>query len=61
MHLGYYITDLIFKKKHIYDGYEKPSFFYDPEQKHYVAELVFGQRFIIGSTGLKDAGTGWFW
>lgn len=57
VHLGYYITDLIFKEKHLYDGYEKPCFFYDAGQKHYVAELMFGRRFIIGSTGLKDAGT----
>lgn len=57
VHLGYYITDLIFKEKHLYDGYEKAGFLYDAGQKHYVAELVFGQRFIIGSTGLKDAGT----
>ena len=56
VHLGYYLTDLIFKEKRLYDGYEKPDFFYDAKQKHYVAELVFGQRFIIGSTGLKDAG-----
>lgn len=57
VHLGYYLTDLIFKDKHIYDGYEKPCFFYDAGQKHYVAEMVFGRRFIIGSTGLQDTGT----
>ena len=55
--LGYFLTDLIFKEKHLYDGYEKPCFFYDPSVKHYSAELIFGRRFIIGATGLKDAGT----
>ena len=57
VHLGYYLTDLIFREKHLSDGYVEPCFFYDAKQKHYVAELVFGQRFIIGSTGQKDAGT----
>lgn len=55
--LGYFLTDLIFKEKHLYDGYEKPCLFYDPSVKHYSAELIFGRRFIIGATGLKDAGT----
>lgn len=55
--LGYFLTDLIFKEKHLYDGYEKPCFFYDPSVKHYSAELIFGRRFIIGAKGLKDAGT----
>lgn len=57
VHLGYYLTDLIFREKHLYDGYQKPCFLYDAGQKHYVAELVFGQRFIIGSTGLKNTGS----
>ena len=51
VHLGYYLTDLIFKEKHLYDGYEKPCFFYDPSVKHYSAELIFGRRFIIGASG----------
>ena len=54
--LGYFLTDLIFKEKHLYDGFEKPRFFYDPSVKHYNAELIFGRRFIIGSTGLKGSG-----
>ena len=49
--LGYFLTDLIFKEKHLYDGYEKPCFFYDPSVKHYSAELIFGRRFIIGASG----------
>ena len=54
--LGYFLADLIFKERHLFDGFEKPCFFYDPSAKHYTAELIFGRRFIIGSTGLKDSG-----
>jgi hypothetical protein len=50
VHLGYFLSDLIFKEKHIYDGYEKPEFLYDTTKKHYVAEMVFGRRFILGSS-----------
>lgn len=49
--LGYFLTDLIFREKHLYNGYEKPCFFYDPSVKHYNAELIFGRRFIIGASG----------
>ena len=56
VHLGYFITDKIFKDKHLYDGYEKPVLAYDSRQKHYVAELLFGRRFIIGGEGRKDMG-----
>lgn len=49
--LGYFLTDLIFREKHLYDGYEEPSFFYDPSVKHYNSELIFGRRFIIGASG----------
>jgi hypothetical protein len=49
--LGYFLTDLIFKERYLYDGYEKPCFFYDPSVKHYNAELIFGRRFIIGASG----------
>ena len=56
VHLGYYLADLIFKGKHLYDGYEKPVFEYDPGQKHYVAELLFARRFILGSESQKNAG-----
>lgn len=54
--LGYFLADLVFKERHLYDGFEKPCFFYDPAAKHYAAELIFGRRFIMGSTGLKDTG-----
>ena len=49
--LGYFLTDLIFKEKHLYDRFEKPGVFYDHSVKHYNAELIFGRRFIIGASG----------
>jgi hypothetical protein len=52
VHLGYYLTDLIFKGKHLYDGYEKPVFEYNIDQKHYVAEMFFARRFILGDKTL---------
>lgn len=51
VHLGYFLGDLIFKEKQVYDGYVRPDFFYDSSQRHYVAELIFGRRFIIGPSG----------
>ena len=48
VHLGYWLSDLIFKKKYINPAYESPAFYYDPGMKHYVASLYFGRRFIIG-------------
>lgn len=48
VHLGYWLSDLIFKGKHINPAYEPPSFSYDPGLKHYVASMYFGRRFIIG-------------
>ena len=56
VHLGYFITDKIFQGKHIYDGYEKPEFYYDSSMKHYTAELLFGRRFILGGEGRKQMG-----
>lgn len=54
VHLGYFLTDLIFKGKGIYDGYLEPEFVYDPSIRHYTAELIFGRRLIIGAEGLKQ-------
>ena len=45
VHLGYFITDKIFGEKGLASSFAEPSFYYDPKQKHYVAELLFGQRF----------------
>lgn len=58
VHLGYYLSDLIFKKKYINPAYEAPAFCYNAKEKHYVAELYFGRRFILGTgtdffTGLQ--------
>ena len=57
VHLGYFLGDLIFKEKGLSSSYVEPTFRYDPEVRHYVAELLFGRRFIIGAEGLKDMGT----
>lgn len=57
VHLGYYLSDLIFKQKGLSSSYIEPTFHYDPGVRHYVAELLFGRRFIIGAEGLKDMGT----
>ena len=56
VHLGYFLSDLIFKEKGMSSSYVEPSFYYDPEVRHYVAELLFGRRFIIGADGLKEMG-----
>lgn len=48
VHLGYYLADLIFKDRQMYDGYVKPEFTFDPTVKHYVAEMIFARRFILG-------------
>lgn len=50
VHLGYFLTDLIFKDRGLSDGYVKPEFSYDGTQKHYVAELLFGRRFVFGDS-----------
>lgn len=57
VHLGYYLSDLLFKGKGLSDIYEPADFIYDSSEKHYVAELVFGHRHIIGYDGMKDMGT----
>ncbi len=54
VHLGYFITDKIFNEKGLAASFVEPSFYYDPSQKHYVAELLFGQRFIIGPEDQKQ-------
>lgn len=54
VHLGYFITDKIFGEKGLASSFAEPSFYYDPKQKHYVAELLFGQRFVIGAEGQKQ-------
>ena len=49
VHLGYFITDKIFKDKHLNPAYADPVFCYDTSVKHYVAEILLGRRFVLGS------------
>lgn len=56
MHLGYFITDKIFKDRQLNPAYEVPELCYDSSVKHYVAELMFGRRFVIGAEGRKAMG-----
>ncbi len=58
VHLGYYLTDLIFKEKGLASAFERPVFDYDFSAKHYVAELSFGHRHFFGgkSGGGSDFG-----
>ena len=54
VHLGYYLTDLLFKEKNLSDGYVRPVFEYNADQKHYVAELLFARRFVLGGEDMKQ-------
>lgn len=57
VHLGYFLSDLIFKEKYLYDGYEKPDMFeYEEHRKYYEAGLSFARRFVLGSKADKQAG-----
>lgn len=56
VHLGYYLSGLIFKDKHTNPAYDKPVFYYDPAEKHYVTELLFGRRFFLGGSDLTRGG-----
>lgn len=56
VHLGYFLTDLMFKNKGLAEGYIDPELQYDPYERHYVAELFFGRRYIIGAEGRKQMG-----
>lgn len=50
VHLGYWLSDLIFKNRYLNPAYEAPTFSYDPGQKHYVAEMYFARRFVLGNS-----------
>ena len=56
VHLGYYLSDLIFKERARNLAYDKPVFAYDPSEKHYIAELMFGRRFIMGGSDIVRGG-----
>ena len=49
VHLGYYLSDLIFKDKYINPAYEASDFSYDHKARHYTAEVYFGRRFPLGA------------
>lgn len=48
VHLGYYLTDLIFKDRKINERFVESMYSYDATIKHYVVELLFARRFILG-------------
>jgi len=57
VHLGYFLSDLIFKERHLHDGYEKPDIFaYDFEHRYYEAGISFARRFTLGAVSDKDSG-----
>lgn len=56
VHLGYYLSDLIFKGKYINPAYEAPVYSYAPSEKHYLAEILFGHRFIVGESDITRGG-----
>lgn len=56
VHLGYYLSDLIFKDRARNQAYDRPVFAYDPSEKHYVAELLFGRRFMMGGSDILRGG-----
>ncbi len=56
VHLGYFLSDLIFKEKGLASSYEEPSYLYDTTLKHYVAELAFGHRHFFGNGEAKRGG-----
>lgn len=56
VHLGYYLSDLIFKGKYMNPAYDMPQFSYDASSRHYVAELYFGRRFLIEGPDIMRGG-----
>ena len=55
--LGYFLADLIFKKKNINGQYVKPVIGFDSSRAYYDIGLYLGYRFFIGDAGLP-AGKG---
>lgn len=51
VHLGYWLSDKIFKNKGLSESYRRPEFTYDSTRGHFTAELFFGRRFMIGGKG----------
>lgn len=58
VHLGYFLSDLIFREKYLCDGYEKPDIFaYDENHRYYEIGMSFARRFVLGQESLKSEGT----
>lgn len=60
-HLGYFITDKIFRNKYLSKGYTNPEFSYDPTLEYFDLDLYFGYRFFPGyrkKTGLRPKAGG---
>lgn len=56
VHLGYWLSSLIFKDRTNTPEFRQQEFSYNSKEKHYTAELFFGQRFILGAEGRKEMG-----
>ena len=57
VHLGYFLSDLIFKDKYILDGYVRPDpFAFDVHYKYYEAGLWFSRRFVGECVAVQEAG-----
>ena len=53
--LGYFLSDLIFKDRHLYDGYEKPEFGYcSADNRYWSIQFGYKRRFVVaaGKTAL---------
>ena len=55
VHLGYYLTGLIFKDKGFQDGFHRHLVYIDDNHKYWGADLKCGRRFILGKKDDKDA------
>lgn len=56
--LGYFLSDLIFKDKLVYDGYDPLHIHYDSnEEKYYSIELYYSRRFVLGPKDERMDGT----
>jgi len=48
--LGYFLSDLIFKDKHLYEGYEDPDVEYcSADNRYYSLQFGYNRRFIVGA------------
>lgn len=57
VYLGYFLSDLIFKERQLYDGYERPDVFaYDENRRYYEIGLSCARRFVLGSKSFKASG-----